>query len=70
MFFCYAEADKQLMALQCCRERKKNTFSASYLQMFAKVIEHVNLLRVLLLYQLFTSTDWGYLTFIGRGAMY
>lgn len=38
--------------------------------MFAGVIEQVNFLSASLAYQLLTSTDWGYLTFIVRRARY
>lgn len=61
------------MALQCLGEikkKKKNSLSDSYLQMFAGVIEQVNFLSASLAYQLLTSTDWGYLTFIVRRARY
>lgn len=51
-------------------EKEKNTFRASYLQMFAEVIEQVNFLNASLVYQLLTSADWGYLTFIERGEVY
>lgn len=40
------------------------------MQMFAEVIEQVNFLNASLVYQLLTSTDWGYLTFIRRGEVY
>lgn len=52
------------------KNNKKNSLSDSYLQMFAGVIEQVNFLSASLAYQLLTSTDWGYLTFIVRRARY
>lgn len=64
--------DFQMRSWWCCNVegKGKNTFSAPYLQMFAEVIEQVNFLSASFIYQLFTSTHRGYLTFIGRRAMY